>query len=121
MVEECHLLVGLSFQLSSHLSFGLPVVFLSELSVGLSLGLSVGLLSQLSLHLSFGLSFQLSFGLSFGSSIIGSTGFCSGFPSFFLLKVLENHGNPSTNHFAPPFTASRHGSPGTTVEISKNA
>ena len=44
-----------------------------------------------------------------------------GFPSLFLLNVLENQGNPSTNHFAPPFTASCHGYPGTTVEISKNA
>jgi hypothetical protein len=113
ILEECHLF----FHLSAHLSFHLSVAFLSGLSAGLSLGLSVGLLSQLSLHLSFGLSFQLSFGLS----ITGVTGFCSVFPSLFLLNVLENHGNPNTSHFAPPFTASRHGSPGTTVEISKNA
>jgi hypothetical protein len=39
----------------------------------------------------------------------------------FLLNVLENHGNPTTNHLAPPSTASVHGFHGTNFEISKKA
>jgi hypothetical protein len=91
------------------------------LSVHLSSGLSVHLLSGLSVHLSVDLLFDLSFGLSLGSSITGATGFCSGLPSLFLLNVLENRGNPTTNHLAHHSTASVQGLPGTTFEISMNA
>jgi hypothetical protein len=69
-------------------------------------------------HLSFHLSPHLSSHLSCHSSIIGAAGFCSGFPSLFLLNVLENHGNPITNHLVPPSTASVHGCHATVFVIS---
>jgi hypothetical protein len=83
----------------------------------------------LSFHLSFGSSIGLSIGLSLGSSVglstgpsVGcSTGLSPGFPSLFLLNVLENQGKPTTNHLAPPSIASVHGLPGITFEISKKA
>ena len=67
-----------------------------------------------------GLSVGSSVGLSVGLST-GAIGLCSGFPSFFLLNVLENQGSPITNHLFPAATASVHGVPGVTFEISKNA
>jgi hypothetical protein len=39
----------------------------------------------------------------------------------FLLKVLENQGNPSTNHLFHASTPGVHGLPGTNLEISKKA
>jgi hypothetical protein len=87
------------------------------------------LLSHFSSHLSLGLSTGLSTGLSVDSSVgwlmdsaVGCpTGLSPGFPSLFLLKVLENQGKPTTNHLAPPSIASVHGLPGITFEISKKA
>jgi hypothetical protein len=72
-------------------------------------------------HLLLCLSFQLSSHSSFGLSITVAAGFFSLSLSLFLLNVLENQGNPRTNHLAPPFTASVHGVPGVTFEISKKA
>jgi len=66
-----------------------------------------------SFHFSHGFSADLFIGLSFGLSI--------GFPSFFLLNVLENRGRPNTNHCFHPSTAACHGSPGINLEISKYA
>jgi hypothetical protein len=85
----------------------------SGLSVGLSVGLSAGLSFGLSVGLSAGLSFGLSFGLFVGSFADSS--------SFFLLNVLENQGNPTTNRFFQASIAFVHGVPGIVLVISITA
>jgi hypothetical protein len=78
------------------------------------------LLSHFSSHLSLGLSTGLFTGLSVGSSVgwlmdsaVGcSTGLSLGFPSLFLLKVLENQGRPTTSHLF------HHSTPGVAIFIT---
>jgi hypothetical protein len=67
--------------------------------------------------LSVGLSVDLSTGLSFGL-LSGLSAFTPGLPSFFLLNVLENHGNPTTSHCFQASTGSVHACPAIVFVIS---